>query len=249
MEDTKLDLHYVDPRLVELYDSANPLGSDTEFYLQMAAELKAQTIVDLGCSTGLLTRKLARDNRNVIGIDPAPAMLAVARRNDKAQHIQWVEGDRKALGTPDADLLIMTGNVAQVFLDDAEWTATLDAIRTALRPNGYLIFESRNPDARSWEHWNREETHTITSTPFGQIEEWLEVIDDSNGRVHFKGYNIFKDTGEVLVVDSELRFRCKDELIDSLKKAGFTVENIYGDWGRGPFTSASPIIVLIARLA
>src|SRR6476646_3693079 len=30
----KLDLHYVDPRLVELYDRANPRGADTDFYIQ-----------------------------------------------------------------------------------------------------------------------------------------------------------------------------------------------------------------------
>jgi hypothetical protein len=29
----KLDLHYVDTRLVELYDRDNPRGVDTDFYL------------------------------------------------------------------------------------------------------------------------------------------------------------------------------------------------------------------------
>jgi SAM-dependent methyltransferase len=245
----KLDLHYVDPRLVELYDSANPCGPDTDFYLQLATELRAQTIIDFGCGTGLLTRQLARGDRRVIGIDPAPAMLAVARRNDGARRLQWVAGDRRVLGTPNADLVVMTGNVAQVFLDDAEWAATLDAICMALHPGGYLAFESRNPEARAWEQWNREATHAITSTPFGPIEEWLEVVDDSGGRVRFKGYNVFQDTGEVLVVDSELRFRSVGELTDSLKKAGFTVENVYGDWDRGPFMSTSRLMVTVARRA
>ena len=59
----KLDLHYVDPRLVELYDSTNPRGADTDFYIQLAADLNAQTILDLGCGTGLLTRELAVGDR------------------------------------------------------------------------------------------------------------------------------------------------------------------------------------------
>jgi hypothetical protein len=29
----KVDLHYVDKRLVELYDHDNPRGADTDFYL------------------------------------------------------------------------------------------------------------------------------------------------------------------------------------------------------------------------
>ncbi|MEZ4673141.1 MAG: class I SAM-dependent methyltransferase [Caldilineaceae bacterium] len=76
----KLDLHYVDPRLVALYDSANPWGADSDFYLQLADELGAETIVDLGCGTGLLTTALAVGARTVIGIDPAPAMLAIAQQ-------------------------------------------------------------------------------------------------------------------------------------------------------------------------
>jgi hypothetical protein len=43
----KLDAHYVDPRLVALYDRDNPRGVDTDFYLALASELNAQHIVDL----------------------------------------------------------------------------------------------------------------------------------------------------------------------------------------------------------
>jgi hypothetical protein len=45
--DMKLDAHYVDPRLVALYDRDNPRGVDTDFYLALASELNAQHIVDL----------------------------------------------------------------------------------------------------------------------------------------------------------------------------------------------------------
>src|SRR5262245_13391441 len=96
----KLDQHYVDPRLVELYDIENTRGADTDFYLGLAADLNAHTILDLGCGTGLLTRELARDGHVVIGVDPAAAMLAYARRQPRADRVQWVEGDSSALGTP-----------------------------------------------------------------------------------------------------------------------------------------------------
>ena len=39
----KLDLHYTDPRLVALYDTDNPRGIDTDFFIQLANELQAQT--------------------------------------------------------------------------------------------------------------------------------------------------------------------------------------------------------------
>ena len=37
----------------------------------------------------------------------------------------------------------MTGNVAQVFLTDEDWAQALQAIGAALRPRGYLVFETR----------------------------------------------------------------------------------------------------------
>lgn len=243
----KLDQHYIEPRLVELYDIENTRGADTDFYVHLAAELHAHTILDLGCGTGLLTSELAVDDRRVVGIDPAPAMLAYARRQPGADRVQWVEGDASALGTPAADLVIMTGNVAQVFLDDAAWAATLHAIYAALRSGGHLAFESRNPDDRAWERWNRAATYERINSPYGPMECWLELVNVEKGRVRFAGHNIFTATGELLVANSELRFRSQVELTESLINAGFTVEQVYGDWDRGPVVNTSRIMVFIAR--
>lgn len=243
----KLDQHYVDPRLVEQYDIENPRGADTDFYVRLAAELNAHRIIDLGCGTGLLTRELAVDGRQAVGVDPAPAMLAVARQKPGAERVQWVEGDAGALAAPEADLVLMTGNVAQIFLDDAEWVATLRAIHAALRPGGHLAFESRNPADRAWERWNRAATYERFDSPHGPMACWLELVNVEDGRVRFEGHNVFTATGEVVVTGSELRFRSLAELTASLLDAGFTVEHVYGDWGRGPLTSTSRVMVFIAR--
>lgn len=243
----KLDLHYVDPRLVALYDGDNPRGEDTEFYIALASELGARTLLDLGCGTGLLTRDLAVDGRVVVGVDPAPAMLAYARQQPGAERVRWVEGDSSALGQPEADLVLMTGNVAQVFLEDDHWAKTLADIHAALRHGGYLAFESRNLLDRAWERWNRASTYEQITSPFGPMECWLELIDVTDGRVRFEGHNVFSETGEVLVVKSELRFRTEKEIRDSLVAAGFTIEHVYGDWRRGPRTPSSRVMVFVAR--
>jgi SAM-dependent methyltransferase len=243
----KLDLHYVDPRLVDLYERANDPGEDRQFYVQLAADLQPEVILDLGCGTGLLTRELAIDGRKLIGLDPATAMLNFARRQPGAERVQWIEGDSSSLGASRADLILMTGNVAQVFLEDEAWAATLDDTHAALRSNGHLAFESRNPEDRAWERWNRSATFQTLQTPHGPVEEWLELVSVGGGRVCFESHHHFRDTGEVLVVRSELRFRGQRELSESLIRAGFTVEHVYGDWQRGPVTENSRVFVFIAR--
>jgi SAM-dependent methyltransferase len=244
---SKLAQHYLDPRLVDLYDIENTRGADTDFYVRLAAELDARTIIDLGCGTGLLTLELALDGRRVIGIDPSPAMLAIARRKPGAERVQWIEGDSGSLGTPAADLAIMTGNVAQVFLDDAEWAANLRDIYAALRPGGRLAFESRNPDARAWEEWNPEATRVEYESPHGPVECWLEVTGVEEGRVYMVGHNSFKATGEIVTARDVLRFRSLAELTDSLIDAGFTIEHVYGDWHKGPFAGTSRAMVFVVR--
>ena len=243
----KLDLQYVDPRFVELYDSSNPRGADTDFYIQLAVERNAKTIFDLGCGTGLLTRELAVAGRKVIGVDPALEMVKHAKRQPEADRVTWVCGTAEVIANLNADLAIMTGNVAQVFLDDSEWLATLDSLYQALRPDGCLAFESRNPLDRAWERWNRESTYQISDTGHGLLEEWLDVTSVQNGRVVFEGHNVFMQTGERLIIKSELSFRTQGEIIESLISSGFNVEQVFGDWKRGLLTEKSRAMIFIAK--
>jgi len=243
----KLDLHYTDPRLVSMYDTDNPHGADTDFYIQLAEDLQAETILDLGCGTGLLTKALAAKGYTITGIDPSTEMIHHGRQKEHGDLVEWIVGDASHLGTPNADLVLMTSNVAQVFLEDDIWLDTLHSIHAALKSGGYVAFESRNPIARAHTTWTREATHEITDSPYGPLECWLDVIDVSNGKVHMQGHNIFKDTGERLVIDSTLRFRTKEEIVESLTTVGFSIEHVYGDWASKPMKTDSPIMVFIAK--
>ncbi len=238
------DVHS-NPRLAEVYDLEYERGPDTDFWLSLAVELNARTIIDLGCGTGLLTRELAVDGRVVIGVDSAPAMLALAQRRDCA--VQWIEGDAAAIRTADADLVVMTGNVAQVITADAEWDATLRHVHAGLRPDGWLAFDSRNPAARAWETWTPVATRRHLETPEGSIETWLEVTGVEDGLVHVVGHNVFASTGEDVLGASLLRCRTLDEITSSLVRAGFDVHDIYGDWARRAATPESPFFVVVAR--
>ncbi len=57
----------------------------------------------------------------------------------------------------------------------------------------------------------------------------------------------FIATGEAVVVHSELRFRSRDELTESLQAAGFIVDHVYGDWHKGPLRGDSGEMVFVAR--
>lgn len=170
--------------MAAIYDEDNPDGPDHDFYRTLAQELNAKTIVDLGCGTGILTVALAGTDRKVMGIDPAPAMLDVARAREGGDSVQWVQGYSSQIEPNSADLVLMTGNVAMHILRQA-WKQTLSDIAQGLKPGGVLAFETRNPDARAWEKWNETGVERMTSA--GVLHETTTASEpDSSGSVRLR---------------------------------------------------------------
>ena len=141
---------FSDPRLVALYDTLNDLGADSEFMCQLAEKLSAHYIIDLGCGTGLLTIELAKRGYEVIGIEPASAMLNVAKQKPHADKVKWIEGGYEKMEALKADLVLMTSHVTQFFLEDDKWQECLEASYKSLNSGGYLVFDSRNPLTKPW---------------------------------------------------------------------------------------------------
>ena len=241
-----IDDPYRDPDLVVLYDLDNPGGEDHVYYRDLADEIDAHSIVDLGCGTGLLTRSLARPGRTVIGVDPSRTMLDHARRQPGSESVTWIHGDASALApTGTADLVLCTGNaIMHVSPDDLP--STLSSIAAALRPGGIVSFECRNPTYREWEHWTPEATDSERTTPFGRLREWLEVTDVRGGRVVFDAHNVFPD-GKDRVYTSILFFRSAEEVRRELTTAGFTDITWAGDWHGAPASDGSRMFVFRAR--
>jgi hypothetical protein len=141
--------------------------------------------------------------------------------------VRWVHGYATDLPPLQVDLATMTGNVAQVFLTDAAWAATLGAAHAVLGPGGRLAFETRDPAAKAWLEWNRERSYQRTVVPeVGAVQAWHELLDVRGDLVSFRSTVVFESDGAVLTSESTLRFRHRDEVIASLAAAGFVVDEV-----------------------
>ena len=239
-------MSFDDPRLAVVYDIDNPDGPDHDFYRRLADERSAVHVTDLGCGTGILTVTLARPGREVIGIDPAPAMLDRARNRPGGEQVSWCLGTSEHIAQASADLVLMTGNVAMHIIGD-EWHETLDRIAQGLRPGGVLAFESRNPEAEAWRQWNHAPVER--ETPVGVLCESLATDPpDPRGVVVMHCHNRFVDDGSVVEVDMPLQFRSHTQLVDDLARAGLRVEATHRDWDGHPFTGGAeqPLMVAVA---
>ncbi|MFG2500520.1 class I SAM-dependent methyltransferase [Streptomyces sp. NPDC048441] len=221
---------YENPKLAALYDPLDADRSDLDVYADVAAELRARQVLDVGCGTGTFALLLADRGLRVTGVEPAAASLDVARAKPGSERVRWIHGDATALPEMRVDLATMTANVAQAIADPEVWEGTLRGIHAALRPGGHLVFETRDPARRAWEEWNRAATHrTVTVEGVGEVEAWVDVTDATDTSwplVAFRSSVVRKATGETLTSDSTLRFRERAEVTATLTAHGYVVDEV-----------------------
>ena len=221
------DAIFAHPRLAWVYDAFDGPRDDLAAYVAIAGELGADRVLDVGCGTGCLAIELARTGRTVVGVDPAAASLEVARTKDGSDAVTWIHGDAAAIPAVGADLALMTGNVAQVFLTEADWTQVLAAVGAALRPRGYLVFETRRPERRAWEEWAADTGPVTLDVPGqGPVEQRREVTAVHLPLVSFRYTYTFLADGAVITSDSTLRFRDRGDLEPALAGQGYRVLDV-----------------------
>ena len=221
------DAIFAHPRLAAVYDAFDGERTDLDTYLRIADEFDVYHVLDVGCGTGSLAIRLAEGGRQVTGVDPAEASLEVAMSKPGAASVTWLHADATTLPALSADIAMMTGNVAQVFLDDDDWNATLQGIRGALRDCGHLVFETRRPQRRAWQEWADETGPVIRNIPgVGEVEQRREVTRVAPPYVSFRYTYTFASDGLELWSDSTLRFRSRAEVEETLMTNGFTTLDV-----------------------
>jgi SAM-dependent methyltransferase len=230
------DLAYTDERLVGIYDALNAGDHDWVFYERLIGTAP-RLVADVGCGTGAFAVRLASAGHTVVAVDPAPAMLALARGRPGAPAVTWVDGDARDLPrSPSFDCATMMGHAFQCLLTDEVVGVTLTAIRSRLVPGGRMMFESRNPATRPWLRWQGPAGNGVAYS-LVSVRPPL-VTFDARYRV---------DGGE-LVGRSTLRFSSRAQIAAQLGAAGFTHVEWFGGWDGEPFDDeTSPEIIAVAR--
>jgi ubiquinone/menaquinone biosynthesis C-methylase UbiE len=240
------DLIFADAELAGFYDRMNPGRDDFDFYMPMV--MGAASVLDVGCGTGAMLHdaREAGHRGRLCGLDPAPGMLAQARRRTD---VEWILGDLSSTAWSDEfELVVMTGHAFQVFVEDEDLRAALAAIRAALSDGGRFAFETRNPRARAWEAWNSEVRGAVQNSEGVKVRITRRVTAPFDGKVVSFSHIFQSDAwAEPRVSHSTLRFPDKAELARALAQAGLTIESQFGDWDRSPLTDTSPEIITIAR--
>lgn len=242
------DKLYNDPDLVGFYDIENGWTADSEYLMTMA--VGRASILDLGCGTGLLAAGLAQGGgKRVVGVDPAAAMLDVAKQRAGGDGVRWIEGDGRTVRLKETfDLVLLSGHAFQVFLTRDDQLAALRTIAAHLAPEGRFIFDSRNPLAEEWKEWTPAESERDIGHPvFGRVLAWNDVRHDpQTGIVEYDTFYRTED-GRTYSSQSKIAFPPYEDLVAMIDEAGLAVERWLGGWDGRPFTETAPELIPIGR--
>lgn len=138
MNRTRLEARETFDRIADAYDAVRPTYPDTLFDdLAHAAEIApSDSILEIGCGTGLATQSLARWNCHVVALDPGPELLRVARvRLAAFSNIEWIQSSFETWPADESSFkLVIAAQAFHWIAPDRRFVKSA----SVLRPDGIL---------------------------------------------------------------------------------------------------------------
>ncbi|MBW4622017.1 MAG: class I SAM-dependent methyltransferase [Cyanosarcina radialis HA8281-LM2] len=126
-------------------DNNRLLNSDPVLW-QFLGDVRGFRVLDAGCGTGYLTRKLVQNDALVTGVDISPKMLEIARRKsiEAGLNIEYhVDSCSQLKSCRDASYDTIVSNYVLMDIPDLE--ATIKSFNRVLKPKGTAVLVFSHP--------------------------------------------------------------------------------------------------------
>lgn len=140
---------FKDTSVVEVYHHRPPYSDETIGTLIDLMTDEPRTLLDVGCGTGDLARRLANQVARVDAIDFSRAMLHKGRTlpGGDHPHLHWIYGRVEEITLQPPYELITAGES----LHWMEWDVVLPLFQRLLTPHGYLAIVERETGPNPWD--------------------------------------------------------------------------------------------------
>lgn len=215
----------------EIYQTLFDYDEEFKFYDKHLKENEIKSIVELGCGTGNLAKRLYEAGYEYLGIDLFDEMLKIAKTT--APLASFLRADARNFELQEKqDCLIITGRSISYLTSNNDLVKAFTCIANSLKQGGLLMFDAI--DASKLFDGFTEEKHDTLSATFG-TNEYKRI---SKSRKNLQSgwtwdweseYFIRNPAGEFEKIGedfSTLRAFLQDELSLFLKITGFELVNI-----------------------
>ena len=236
---------------------------DSQFYAELAAAQEGP-VLELGCGTGRILLHLARQGKQVVGLDLAVPMLNQLRAKLAAEplevqeRVDLVQGDMVDLELEQRfGLVIVPFRAFQHILESTQQRRCLERIAKHLRPDGVYVHNSFNPNleyivnaikqAGTWKHVNE-----FVDEGGRVVIRYVQLRPDPALQQHairWK-FEVYDQTGtlqQTLIEDMELRWLYRWEAEYLLELSGLTIAEAYGDFDKRPLDGQANELIYVCR--
>jgi SAM-dependent methyltransferase len=119
--------------------------------VEIAAIQPGEHVLDIGCGTGNAALLAAQHSDKVVGVDPAPRLLGVARDRaaDAAKKVTFLPGEASSLPAGDASVDVILSVFAVIFAPDP--AAAAAEMSRVLAPGGRIVLSAWVPAGTMFE--------------------------------------------------------------------------------------------------
>jgi SAM-dependent methyltransferase len=236
---------FFDNHYLKVYkDVETQASKEVESIIKMLALKSKAKILDLCCGYGRHSIELAQNGFEVTGYDLSDFFLEKAKRDSTALglKIEFVKGDMRKLpfdGRFDTVINLFTS--FGFFDDEKDDLKVLKGVGKALKPKGLFLLDLKNREQliRNFQRrrWHPEKDFIMLEDNFFDLftSRWESTR------------TLLLENGKKREYSFSLRLYTFAEILDLLKKAGFVLESVYGDFDFGEYCLDSPRMILISR--
>lgn len=172
------------------YDAwfTTPMGKrvkqyECELILDLLQPAKGESILDVGCGTGIFTLGILAHSARIVGLEPSLPMLAGAVKRTMTHPFDPVGGDMRALPFRDRSFDKLVSVTALEFVADAK--GAVDEMFRVVRPGGTLVVATLN-SLSPWADRRKESAakgHELFQNVFFRSPSEMQALASVNGEV------------------------------------------------------------------
>lgn len=216
------------------------LANETPFFRQLFADRGVRRVVDVACGVGRHAIEFASWGLDVVGADPSPELLGIARASatEAGVQVEFVQTD--FLNLADSvdggfDAAICIGNSLPHLLAREDVLRALEQMSLLLVEGGVLVIQTRSAE-RIWAQGNHLLKPRLVPLD-GRDVIFLRLVDVHPPTTTLNVIRLDRQgaTWDVDAKATELRPIPQQEMAESLQDAGLLADAWYGDYQAAPF--------------
>lgn len=225
-----------------VYDHRNVEEAEREAaFIQKLLDLKEnETVLDLCCGNGRHDFPFVRMGCRVVGLDYSMPLLksACACTPADCESPDYIRGDARNLpfenGSFDVVLSLFT---SFGYFDDSENRALIGSMARLLKPGGRFYIDYLNPVkvAEGLVKESSREKNGMTIHEKRNINSFTKRVEKTI---------TLNRGGESKVFNESVRLYTKDEMLEMLRGAGLTVNEVLGSINKEPYSDSSDRMIL-----